>query len=237
MTAKQMIYHFRLKTEKLNSRTKKSFLNEEINVLLNIAQMSLVKSIGQPRYKQQMSNMLGFEGNQRSIEDLRNIVVPNKELKGSVFNKKSFAFQLPADYLFYTSFNATIKQGMCEKPAEVFVVQHDDRTETSSFDRSDFLWGEVNITFFEKNRIQAFVNDFDITQFFLDYVRRPLKIAYVESEYTDIDGEFLKASQDCELSEIIHEDIVDFACFLASDATGDSDYTNKLKSLEINGLT
>ncbi len=201
-----------------------------------MAQEALVKMIAVPRTAEYNRNMTGLEVNQRSIEDIRNIIVTDIALGVTSLGNGLYSATLPGNYYVYIRGRANANNGVCVKELECFMPQLDDRSEKSPFDRSDFLWGEINMNLVQNNKIRLVAPDFVVTGLILDYVRKPRKIYHAETEYTDLDGTIIKGSQDCELSELIHEDIVDYACFIATDSRQSSDYQSKVEKLKFVGL-
>lgn len=202
-----------------------------------MAQTALVKMIAAPRPREFERTGMGFETQLRSVEDLRNIVVTDKTIGVLSLGNNIFTSDLPGDYMFLQNPSyAVATNGNCTKRLNVFYTQLDDRAEESPFDRSDFLWGEINMQLIQNNKIRMTAKDFVIKSLVLNYIRKPKKIYHTETDYVDIDGEIVSGFQDCELSETIHEDIVDYACYLAAEAAQSSDLQSKLQKLNINGL-
>ena len=139
MDIRSMHYDFKQKINKIDSHQYRNLRVPEIDWKINEAYEIYVKSIAEPRYR----NHLGFEVNQRTIDDIRTIVLNDIEI-----TSLSNLFTLPDNYMFYLSGEAIIEKTGCkEKSARLIVTQHDDINEESSFNNSSFEWGEVNIRF------------------------------------------------------------------------------------------
>ena len=234
-----MQYRFKLKTETLDSQRRRRFQSEEINVLLNMAQMAVIKIIAAPRPGEFERTRLGFETQLRSIEDLRNIVVTDKTLGVEFKGNGIYQAKLPSDFLFLQNPSyASITNESCSKRAQIFYSQLDDRSEESPFDRSDFDWGEVNMQLIQNDGVRMIAKDFVIKSLILNYIRKPKKIIFAENAYKDIDGEDIPANTDqaCELSEVVQDDIIDMAAFIASDARQSSDLQSKMQKINSIGL-
>jgi hypothetical protein len=217
MNIREMHYAFKMALNKLDSQQNINLRVPQIDVLLNEAQMLYIKLIAEPRTR----NQFGFEVGQRSIDDLKNIVVDDDLRPITATGTKYEVVSLPDDYLFFAGASIDMKKGTCVVPMErVRVIQHDDKAEESPFDRSDFEWREVNIRFFEDG-IKVF-NDgtFSIDTFTLDYIREPLYMHNAQdfngATYTRLDGTVLITFQDCELSAHTHQEIVDLAVLIAA---------------------
>ena len=80
MNAREMHYDFKQKLNKIDSQKYRDLIVPEIDWKLNEAQEVFVKVIAQPRLQSQ----LGFEINQRTINDIRTIVIDQKPVDGIV---------------------------------------------------------------------------------------------------------------------------------------------------------
>lgn len=228
-----MHWLIRQRVNRLDSQRKQNLKTEELNVILNSAQETLVKTIVSPRYKQNVNNLLGFEAIQRNREDIRNIVVDYVPLKVEKLGD-NYSVKLPEDYLFHEASYAICKD--CPgKKLRTFIPQKGDLHEENPFEKSDLLFAEINIEFIEGNRIKIYA-DFEISGFLISYVRRPKKIYHSTSSYIDLDGDEIKGDSECELSVSIHEDIVDYAAYLIAGSLGSSDLNTKIEKLQNIGL-
>lgn len=141
MTIKDMHYDFKKKLNKVDSQQNKNLLIPEIDWALNEAVELFVKIIAQPR----MKSYFGFELNQRSIDDIRTLVVNNQCLTVA-----SNVVTLPSNYWHYIKGDVTMSKGECQNvKAKFFLRQHDDDFENSPFDKSSFEWRNVNGLFFD----------------------------------------------------------------------------------------
>lgn len=238
MTVRDMQYDIKFKLNKIDSQQYRNLKVPELDWAINEAYEIIVKTIAQPRIK----SHLGFETSQRTIDDIRTIVVDNKSLTPIKIDDKTYYVELPEDYMFYVSSKVILKKGKCSnREAKVFLRQHDDRFESSPFDESSFEWKEVNIRFYDKG-IKIFTDGtFTIESFKLDYIR---KHAYIHNaqdflptgSYRLPSGELLTGSQDCELPDHIHREIVDMAVLLISGNLANADYQLKQAKLSLNQI-
>ena len=227
-----MHYDFKMKSNKLDSQQYKNLLIPEIDWLLNEAQELFVKMILNPSVQRD----LGFELNQRSIDDIRPLVV-HADCTTVVDN----VGVLPTDYYRYVRSSVKATKGTCENVSvTVYIRQHDDTFELSSFDKSNFEWRVVNGIFFDGGI--KFYDDgtFTINSFCLDYIKT---LRYIHNaanfrggSYNSLDGTLLTGTVDCELPNHTHREIVDIAVALASNDLQNPDYQNKLQKLNINNL-
>ena len=216
MTIKEMQYDIKFKLNKIDSQQYRNLRIPELDWVINEAYEIFVKSVAEPR----TSNYLGFETSQRTIDDIRTIVVNDKNIIPTKLDNKTYVLSLPQDYMFYISASVVITKKNCsDRIARAILRQHDDRFESSPFDNSSFEWKEVNIRFYE-NGIKLFTDGtFDIKEVKLNYIR---KHAYIHNaqdflptgSYKLPSGTLLTGSQDCELPTQTHREIVDIAVLI-----------------------
>ncbi len=240
MTIREMHYDFKQKLNKIDSQKYRNLLVPEIDWKLNEAQEVFVKVVAEPRLK----NGFGFEINQRTIDDIRTIVV-NQSLdkKNCIpaikFDEESYTVELPEDYWFHVSSEVFATKGNCKLvKLDTIVRQHDDRFKSSPFDNSSFEWREVNVRFFG-NKIRVFTDKtFGINYLCLDYIKKPLKLHNAQDaqggSYRDLGtGLVLTGSQDCELPAHTHREIVDLAVLITTGDLQISDYQIKQNKLKL----
>lgn len=233
MTIEEMHYDFKMKLNKVDSQQYKNLLIPEIDWTLNEAQELFVKMVAQPRIK----SYLGFEMNQRNIDDIRTVVVDNNCLSVSPTNTVA----LPNDYWHFLKAEVIMDKGNCKGIKGKFHVrQHDDEFENSPFDKSSFEWRTVNGVFNE-NGVKLYTdNTFNITSFCMSYIR---KLAYIHNakdfrgtQYRLPSGVLLTGSVNCELPEQTHREIVDIAVLIITGQIQIPDYQIKLGKLNLNNL-
>lgn len=232
MTTREMQYDFKMKFNKVDSQKNRNLLVPEIDWLMNEACDIFVKLIAEPRKK----NHLGFEANQRSIDDIRTLVVP-----GTWTTVTNNLFPLPANYKFYVRGRAMLSKGNCkDKEALLFVREHRDIFEESTFYNSSFEWREVNCLF-NSDGIQMFTDGtFTIDKVKITYIR---KMAYMHNAqdfgsgtYNNLQGVALTGMVNCELPEHTHREIVDIAVALAAGQIQTSDFQAKFAKLNLNQI-
>ena len=232
MTIEEMHYDFKMKTNKVDSQQYKGLLVPEIDWVLNEAQELFVKMILNPGLKRD----LGFELNQRSIDDIRPLVV-HADCTPVVDN----IGVLPTDYWRYVRSEVKADKGTCtDIGIKVFIRQHDDTFELSPFDRSNFEWRVVNALFFDGGL--KFFDDgtFTITEFCLDYIKT---LTYIHNaanfrggSYNALDGSVLSGTVDCELPVQTHRDIVDIAVLIVTGGLQIPDLQVKMNKIKYENL-
>ena len=232
MTVEEMHYDFKTKINKVDSQQYRNLKIPEIDWALNEAQELFVKLVAEPRM---LSNQ-GFEINQRSIDDIKNIVkieiplIPN--IKGIV--------ALPQDYWHYVRGRVISSKRNCiNKSCVLKIRQQDDTFEESPFDKSSFEWREINGIFFDGG-IKLYFEEGVYGHLLLSYIRKPAYIHFASgfnvSGYKLPDGTLLTGTQDCELSFHTHREIVDIAVALTTGHIQAPDYQVKFSKLNLDNL-
>lgn len=237
MTSREMHYDFKQKLNKIDSQKYRNLLVPEIDWKLNEAQEIFVKAIAQPR----LANQIGFEVNQRTINDIRTIVIDQKPADGivpTVFDESSFIAILPEDYWFLAKATVLATKGTCvDVTLKTREVQHDDEHELSPFDRSSFEWRISNIRF-NKDGIRIFTDStYTINKILLEYLKEPRMIHnaadFQGGTYNTLDGTALTGTQDCELPKMVHKEIVDLAVLITAGDLSLPDYAIKQRKVQL----
>lgn len=237
MNIKEMHYDFKSKLNKIDSEKNRNLRIPEIDWSLNNAIDLLINTIAFPRKR----SHLGFEINQRSIDDLRTLIVKDKSLQ--VINNEVI---LPLDYRHFISGNVTMSKGTCANVrGRLYIPQHDDEFEESFYDSSSFEWREVNGLIYQ-DKIKLFTNNFNIDGININYLRKPLKVYYGSGFncYQTLDGVDHTDPLDpnkcidvnCDLPEHLHSEIVDIAVMLSSQAIISPEFNIKSQSLQLRDL-
>lgn len=239
MTPREMHYDFKQKLNKIDSQQYRNLLVPEIDWKLNEAQEVYVKMIANPRSQ---PAKLGFEINQRTIDDIRTIVVDQVLSNGivpTVYDTTSYIAILPADYWHLLSSKVYATKGAClNVKLKTTQVQHDDEHDLSPFDRSSFEWRKSNI-WFNKEGIRIFTDGtYSITKIVLSYLIQPRRIHnaqdYQGGTYIPLDGGVpLVGSQACELPVMLHREIVDLAVLITAGDLSLPDYSLKQKKVQM----
>jgi hypothetical protein len=238
MNIKEMHYDFKQKLNKIDSQQYRNLKIPEIDWKLNEAIGVFVKIVAEPKY----ATKLGFETSQRVIDDIRSIVVDDKELVELEKTTTTTTLTLPNDYQYFIGSDLIMKSGNCSFPADnVFVRQHDDDFQNSLFDKSSFLWREANIRFYEKG-VKVFTEgEFDVDKFTLNYIRIPASVnnseSYIGAQYRTLAGVVLSVNVDCDLPLHTHREIVDLAVAITTGDLQIPDYAVKKDKLAINQLS
>lgn len=240
MTAREMHYDFKQKLNKIDSQKYRNLKVPEIDWKLNEAQEVFVKIVAEPR----LATQLGFEKTQRTIDDIRTIVVNQKFADGvvpSVYDEKesSFIATLPDNYWFRVGTKIYGSKGTCTDTwlYDSQLVQHDDSSESSTFTKSSFEWRTANYRFINEG-LKIFTDStFTVSKVCLEYLKQPRAIwnaiDAVGGTYNTMTGLVLTGMQDSELPVGVHRDIVDLAVLITSMDLNLPDTQNKQAKVQL----
>lgn len=235
MDIKGMHYDVKYKLNKIDSQQYRNLKVPEIDWVLNEAYEVYIKSIAEPRQK----NNLGFETSQRSIDDIRPLVKDAVEIT-TVTTSGVTTAPLPLDYMFYLSSDVIMTKPACgDRPGKSLLKQHDDYLLGNHLYKSSYEWGTVNIRFHSAG-IRIFTDTtFTVPKLILDYIRKPAYIHNAQDflptgSYKLPDGTVLVGTQDCELPPHTHREIVDIAVLILTGNLQIPDYQIKQAKLNLN---
>ena len=138
MDIKEMEYDVKFKLNKVDSNQYRNLRIPEIDWALNEAQEIFIKIVAEPRSNKHLTQRiveLGFQINQRSIDDIRTIVKLDQVLTPTKIDDTRFQYQLPQDYLFFHRARVFATKGNCEEvKCTLMHKQTDDRFLESPFD-------------------------------------------------------------------------------------------------------
>ena len=235
MAIADLEYAFKSKINKVDSAQNKNFLIPEIDLALNEGMELFVKMIAQPRLRR----AYGFEKNQRSIDDIRTIVIDSTVCP--IVAGSTDTYTLPTDYWFFVKGHVLITKGDCtNKKGRLYIRQQDDEFEESPFDRSSFEWREINGVF-TSTGIKLYTSDFTVNSLLLTYIKRPPYMHNaagfdIINGYKSPSGVTYTGTQECVLPVGTHSEIVDLAVLIAIGKINSPEYQLKLNQLNLNNL-
>jgi len=224
MTINEMHYDFKVKIDKVDSMSKKNFLPNEIDWIINEAIQIFVKQ----RYGQNNSKRAGFESIQKRTDDLRTLQIKSPTVlqpgvmpvqhQGDVYEFRISDFKFP--YWFLTRLTAKVKKDDCTKVIKVRQTQHDDLSTAleDEFFKPDFIWGEAlaveartDEAQDQKGSIYVYTDNFEIVEIYPEYLKKPNKVWI--GTYNTKDGQNTVGDPivQCDLPEHTHNEIVDLA--------------------------
>lgn len=193
----------------LDTSSRRSFQTQEIDWLLNEAQLQFVLLRVDRRGQ-------GLPEGQRNLDDLRPLF---KDVAvDPVNNEASF----PPDLFLSLKVEARVtKEGCGTKRIRVFNMAHDDEHEKDTFTQSSFEWEELNAEY-RNGKLLLFPTDFVVEKVYFTYIMRPPMMHYALQPYRLPSGDLLNGIVDCILPEHTHNTIVDMAVANAmTDMQGD----------------
>lgn len=235
MSIQNMHYDFKMKLNKIDSQKYRNFRVQEIDWKLNQALRIRIKTIAQPRFASQ----LGVEVNQRTIQDIRPLVVENKRQDVAEFgDNKSYSVALPDDHWFTLSLSSLGNKGRCTELLDVNEVTHDDRVEGDSFAESSFEWREINAKYYSAGIRLYTDGSFSLSAMYIDYIK---KVDYIHNaaasqtgQYKLADGTLLTGTKSSPFSSDIEDEIVDLAVLITTGNLQIPDYQLKMANLKLN---
>ena len=233
MTTREMHYDFKRKFNKVDSQKNKNFLVPEIDWFLNEAAELFVKKVAEPK----AVNGLGFESSQRIIDDIKTIVT-----EGTWLPVTNSLITLPADYLYFVRCRVRLSKNNCKsQEAVLYIREHRDLFEESTFYNANFEWREVNGVY-NSQGIQSFTDGtFTIDEAKLTYIRKWPYFHNAQDfgttgSYVHPSGVTLTSTVQCDLPAHVHREIVDIAVMLAASEVPTSDLQVKASKLGFNQI-
>lgn len=218
MTIADMHYKFKQGFNALDTSTRRSFLSQEIDWLLNDAQYQFVLGIISKQAQ-------GLVEGQRNLDELRTLILT--EEIDVVDNRFSF----PDNQLLKLRIEALAsKEGCPNKWIRVYTESHDDLYNENPFAKSSFEWEELNGEYVNGGVLLS-PTDFTVSRVRVTYIQTPPLMYYAVPPYRLPGGQLLSGVQDCILPESTHRQIVDLAVFFA---TADRDGSLSSRQTKLN---
>lgn len=221
MTIKEAHYAFKINMDRVDSLTNPDFKVWEIDWLLNEAQNIFIK---QRISALSNSKRKGVEASQKRIDDLSTLLVKYPVQPGLTPTLDSGVYELDLSNLSYTYLHymsgyvlAQLDEN-CTKEIPLRFIQHDDyrvaMRDPFNSSSTEFVLFNMGISSTSSSpSIYMYPGDFDILTVYIEYLKKPARVNL--GNYTYIDGTTL-STQDFELPEHTHSEIVDIACQIAS---------------------
>ena len=247
MTANELANEFEIRYDKITNFAAPGYEDDEISALLNDATERFIKSVYQPkgnRYRE------GFEGTEKRRKDLSELIRGPKDLTGTLVTSIAAdqdqivqygrMFNLPTDFWLAIYEEALTDEDDCTSSTtpkaklrvRIEPVTHDEYVINKKnpyrkpyIDANDGMVWRLD---FSREAIgtnpkrHELVTDgtFNVTEYYLRYVKKPRKIV--------VDRTTPANQVDCELDEMTHSEIVDIAVRRAVGITDPKEYQIKL---------
>jgi len=205
MTVQEMHYALEQGLQRIAANAYDYLLNEEKDYWLNRAMERFIKDRA---FITGDVKRIGFEGNQKRLDDIRTLVVQNYEdMWDTATGAAWFQADLPADYLYLVNLRAFIRKSVCgnvtvSSPQDQVPVRVVDNAEVYFMNKNPFAksqWNSPLATISEQDiSVYQDGESFILEGITADYIRIPESIN-------------LDLGQDCELAEHTHQEIVDIA--------------------------
>lgn len=231
MTAKEMLYALKVALDKVDSRDYANLRVPSLDRALNEAALAFTKFVAQPR----LARQAGYESSSRNIHDIRTLV---KYLNGTPLPQSdgTALLSLPSDFLFYTKCKSLIKRGTCSVNVTCTYIEFDDDEQDTLY-KSSFDWQILNVRLDSRGLIMYKDSDFIIGESELTYIKQPQLIhnaqEYGTGTYTTGAGQILTGSQDSDLPEHTHIEIVRLAALFLTGDLQMPDYQVKSASYQL----
>ena len=192
----------------------------EKSVYLTKAQLEIIKNYYDPVSNRKQK---GFEGSEKRRVDLKNLIKDHKSeeylVYGEAMSLDSKFFDLPEDlFLIINEKAKAIKNGCVKENINIKPITHDEfniQVKNPFKKYSDDLIWKMDYSRLNKQNVVELITSYDNLEYQLRYIKYPKPIILEDlndsfpGEGLTINGEFLP--QTCELSEEIHEEILDRA--------------------------
>lgn len=215
ISVKELLYELDLKLNNLTNLEHQEVPVENKIVVLNKAQIKLIKTKLNPNNPLQ----LGFEGNRKRYQDLENLVESAHDHKLTITKVDKHLGKWEIDvsgltpkFMFFLSGYALAKKGTCSSPIYIneYLTKHADLTTVlaNSHTKPSFEYQETPCTL-SNNKVEVYDDGtFEYEQAYISYIRYPQKIDF--EGYINLDGE-PSITQDCELADYLKEELLNYA--------------------------
>ncbi len=210
LTIQEMVYQFKLESEKIDSQQSAKLELPQIILVLNTALINLVLD----KYENPMK--MGFETTQKRKKELQNLIVVDKTIKApEQLQHKGYTFNmndLDPEVLFLTRVQFKgIKNG-CDGILDGVDTQSDDLNlvNRSSNKKANFEWREAPFRLADNKIIVETDNTFKLTECLPEYIRYPKPMDM--TGYERFDGTN-STDQHCELPGFLHPELITYAVY------------------------
>jgi len=205
MTVQEMHYALEQGLQRVAANAYDYLLDEEKDHWLNRAQDRFIKDRA---FISGDVKRIGFEGNQKRLDDIRTIVTQNyTDTFDTTTVPEWRQVDLPADYLYLVNIRADIRRDFCgnvnaTSPQAQVPVRVVDNAEVYFMQQDPFAKSQLNspLCTISEEDIQVYqdAESYILEGITADYIRIPRTID-------------LTFGQDCELAEHTHQEVVDIA--------------------------
>jgi hypothetical protein len=207
MTIHEMIYQFKLRAQRIDTKSAPGLKLPQIIIYLNMGMLNLLKSRYNPNNKYNAT----LESIQKRIDEWQMLVVPHETIKTAEFTTNVHSIdilKLKQKYLFLLRITPYGSKGSCNdqkffshySSSDDLNIDLDNPNSSPNFD-----WRET-LHRFASDKILVYTDGtFKIQRAELDYLRYPKPLDI--KGYTHFNGS-PSADVNCELPEFLHDEIV-----------------------------
>lgn len=207
----ELLYELELSINKVSTLDNLNVETPDLLILLNRAQIGLIKSFYGPNNVFQ----IGFEETRKRIDDLQDLKTPSPGLpliKGNNQRYKDYVADLAGcdRYMFYIDSYITAKTKNCDDTLDVNLIRENELNIKyfSENHKPSFPWRETIATI-GGNKLHVYTDgSFTPLYAFVTYIRYPKTID--KEGYVKLDGT-QSVNQDSELPEYLKADLIDLA--------------------------
>lgn len=224
MTIKELTYDLKIKLDKVDSLQHENFIPAETDWMLNEAINIIVKQ----RFGINNSKRVGFEGNEKRIQDLKTLhvkcpstiqpAIPTIVVQDGRYEIRLSSLTFP--FLFLTRATAkAAKTGCGTRVIDLKETENDDFNDVivDPFWKPSFEWKEAPVNFGRSDTLTddlgslyIYTNgDFTISEVYIEYIKVPNKVC--SGGYPDINTGITTSVVECDLPAQLHSEIVDIA--------------------------
>lgn len=232
-SVREMVYNFKLKVDKLDSKGAANIQLPAIIQLLNEGQLSLCKK----RYGGLNTNYrAAFEEIQKRIDEFQRLIVPDKALKVKEVDKFIYTASITSEdkYMFMLRVSAKGSKGSCaERKLRCIREQTDDMdiSEFLSYKVPSFEWGQCNYRIVQDAVRFTTDGTFAIKETKINYLRYPRDIDMTGYKHFNGDA---STDVESELPYFLYPDIVDEAKFIYTSLQPEEDMSKASAKLVSN---
>lgn len=225
MTVQETIYRFKLKYDKLDTQKKQNLSIPQILLFLNEGQRKVVNR----KYGPNNLSKLGFEENQKRIQELTKLIPDTESLVPNVVNNTQYEINLSSlskPLMYIIRSNSTASKNNCKSQVLFHKeVTHSDLDDAlvDEFSTPSFEWRNVPVSYNNNKMVIYSDGTFTIDKVNIDYIMVPPKID--QQGYTNFDGT-PSINQDSLLPDYVVDEIIDEAVILAAKSIDDTNLVN-----------
>lgn len=205
MTVQEMHYALQQGLQRVAANAYDYLLDDEMDFWLNRAMERFIKDRA---FITGDVKRVGFEGNQKRLDDIRSIVVQGYEdTWAPLTGGQWIQVDLPADYLYLVNIQADMHLSRCSQvttasPEDIVPVRVVDNAEVHVMNRNPFAKSTMDSPLCTVSEL-----DISVYQDGESFILKGIRADYIRIPAT-ID---LPLGQDCELADHTHQEIVDIA--------------------------